>query len=154
MSFLHKQRKHWPVLVLMVVASLILIPSFDGIVGHSLGDMSSHFWGGWWFGSQVLAGDIPIWANETHMPTGGRFYYIDPIGAVLMLVLRPFGPVLAWNLMILLQQIFTVLAAYVLGFDGEKNRMHGFALAVIVVTSSYLLGSIHTGASEYFGLCR
>lgn len=151
MSLRHSFAFHWPIFVLLGLCLVIVLPGGKALIGHPLGDMSSHFWGGWWFGTEILSGRLPLWATQTHMPSGGTFYYIDPIGGLLMLLLRPLGPALAWNGMILLQLIGTACCGYLLGFSIDKNKIHGFVLGTMLLSSSYVLGSLHTGAAEYFG---
>ena len=150
--FLRQTQKQWPFLILVVLCAILIYPSAHEIIGHPLGDMSSHFWGGWWFGSELLSGNIPLWATESHMPQGGRFYYIDPIGGFLMLLLRPFGPIIAWNGMIFIQLGLSALGGYLVGFSIHQQKTHGVFLGVLLISSSYSLGSLHSGASEYFGL--
>jgi len=121
-------------------------------VGHPIGDMPDHLWGTWWFGHEVLAGRLPLITNLSHFPEALRLWYVDPLGALLVLPLHGLGPIVAWNALLLLQVLASLVAGYALGLRVTASRSAGLVAAAAVGASPYVLGLLHSGLSEYLGL--
>jgi hypothetical protein len=141
-----------PVIALLAAIGVVLFWGGSGLLGHPIGDMPDHYWGGWWFGEELLSGRLPLRTLATHMPEGGMMWHIDPVGALLMLPFHGLGPAFAWNAMIYLQLAAMGGATYSLGINLFSSRSIGFCMALFVSLSPYVLGLIHSGVSEYLGL--
>ena len=141
-----------PLVGLWLLILLVLFPSFTGFIGHPHGDMIDHVWVSWWWGEEVLSGRYPLHNNSSHMPEGQIIWQIDFIGSIVLLILRPLGPLLAWNLLIWLQMCFVATATYSLGRYLFQNWRIAVVMAGFVSLSPYVLSLLHSGLSEYFGV--
>lgn len=141
------------VLVAVVVATWPLIPSLGSVaVGHAYGDMADHYWGTWWFGRELLSGQLPLRTDVSHFPETLSLWYVDPVGALLALPARFLGFPADWNLLLLLQVTLGALAGYAIGYDASGDKAGGLVSATVVGTSPYVLGLLHSGLTEYLGL--
>ena len=143
-----------PLAGLAALCLLVLLPTLlqGGALGHPLSDMPDHYWGSWFFGTELLAGRWPTHTTISHLPEGGTLWIVDPIGGILALLLRPLGFPNAWNGALLIQLVAASWAGYWLGFSELLSRRAGFTCGLICGLSPYALGLIHSGLSEYLGL--
>lgn len=152
-------RPHWPAalgLLVLVCAALwplprLLLTATDA-VGQEVGDLADHYWGTWWFGGELLRGRLPGATDLVQYPGEVRLWYVDPLGALVGLLLRPLGYPGAYNAMVLVQAMFAALAAYAVGVWASGSRAAGFVAGAVAGASPYMLGLVHSGLSEYFGL--
>ena len=121
-------------------------------LGHPYGDLADHYWGTWWFGRELLAGKWPGTTDLSHYPEQLALWYVDPLGALIALALRPLGFPMAWNAMVGLQVLGTTRAAWWVGWRATGSRSAGLVAAVVAGPSPYMLGLLHSGLSEYIGL--
>ena len=91
-------RPHVPAalgLLVLVCVALWPLPAllFGGTdaVGHEVGDLADHYWGTWWFGLELLSGHLPGSTDLVQYPGDVRLWYVDPLGAMIGLLLRPLG---------------------------------------------------------------
>lgn len=124
----------------------------DTALGHEVGDLADHYWGTWWFGSELLAGRWPSSTDLVQYPGEVKLWYVDPLGALLALLLRPAGFPAAWNGLVLLQAWLGALGAYAVATRLSGSRAAGALAGVLVGCSPYLIGLAHSGLSEYLGL--
>jgi hypothetical protein len=122
------------------------------VVGHPTGDLADHVQGAWWWAHEVTQGHFPETTSVTHFPAQLHLWFVDPVGAALALPFWMAGAAVAWNLMLFLQVLATVVAGYLAGRDLSGRRVGGLATAAVVGASPYLLGLLHSGISEYIGL--
>lgn len=121
-------------------------------VGHPYGDMADHYWGTWWVARRLLGGQLPLTTDVSHYPETLSLWYVDTVGALLVLPLRVLGDPAAWNLLVFGQVLLATGAAYYLGWDGTGDRRAGLVAAMVAGPSPYALGLVHSGLSEYLGL--
>lgn len=123
----------------------------SGITSNVGGDGYDHLWGYWWVADHVArTGRIPFWTDLLGFPVGGRLYFIDILGAVLML---PFGThpkalYLAYN-------VFQIVQVTLAGWltwrlcrregAGEAGAMVG---GVIFAASTTLQATLYDGVVE------
>lgn len=144
-----------PLLALVLVCLAVLLPTFlqGGAMGHPVSDMPDHYWGSWFFGENLLAGNWPDYSSITHLPEGGRLWIVDPIGGFLMLLLRPLGFPGAWNAGLFLQILAACWAGYWLGWSQLQEKAPAFLVGLACGLSPFALGLLHSGLNEYAGLC-
>ncbi len=121
-------------------------------LGHEGSDLADHYWGTWWFGRELLSGSWPDTTDLVQFPGEVALWYVDPLGALIGLLLRPAGFPFAWNGLVLIQAWLGALAAYAVGVRFSGSRTAGVLAGVIVGCSPYLIGLAHSGLSEYLGL--
>ncbi len=143
-----------PLLLLLLVCLLVLwpMPLGGGALGHPLSDLADHYWGAWWWGGELEQGRLPSLTTISHLPAGAPFWYVDPVGAAIALVLRPLGFPLAWNLTILLEVFLAGALLYRLAWRRLEHRAAALLAGVVGVSAPYLLGLVHSGLNEYLGL--
>ncbi len=147
--------KHLPWLLLVLGLAVLVTwpgPFGDQALGHPTGDMPDHLWGTWWFARELLTGQAPLRTEITHLPDGGALWHPDPLGALVATPLQAFGPVRAWNALLLLQTLAAGAVAYFMGREVSDSPLGGLVASVVVAASPYLLGLLHSGLSEYIGL--
>lgn len=151
-------RAHGPAalaLLALVCVALWPLPALllrGEALGHETGDLADHYWGTWWFGRELLSGELPVSTDLVQYPGEVKLWYVDPLGALLALLLRPLGFPAAWDGLVLLQAWLGALAAYAVGARWSGSRTAGVLAGVIVGCSPYLIGLAHSGLSEYLGL--
>lgn len=143
-------------LLVLVAVALWPLPALifgaPSALGHEVGDLADHYWGTWWFGHELLSGRLPSSTDLVQFPGPVRLWYVDPLGAMVGLLLRPLGFPGAYNGLVFFQVAFGALAAYAAGVWASGSRSAGFVAGAVVGTAPYLLGLVHSGLSEYFGL--
>lgn len=152
-------RRHGPsALLLLVVVGVALWPLPAALlggadaIGHAVGDLADHYWGTWWFGRELLSGAWPGRTDLVQFPGEVRLWYVDPLGGLLGLLLRPLGFPNTWNALVLLQVWLGALAAYAVGTWASGSRSAGLVAGAYAASSPYLLGLAHSGLSEYLGI--
>ena len=139
-------------LAALVAVGVGISGSTTYVIGHPLSDVSDHVQGMWWFGGEILSGRMPLDSRVTHGPGATALWFIDPVGGMLSIPFRWMGPAMAYNAVIAVQLL---LSAIVLGWmvrdltDSHKGALIG---GLIMVSSPFVLGVIHSGLSEYVGL--
>ncbi len=139
-------------LAALCVALLWPLPLSDAALGHPLSDLADHYWGAWWWGSELLAGRLPMHTTISHLPAGQQLWYVDPMGAALALVFRPFGYVAAYNLALLAELLLAAGAMYALAWRLLRKRRAALLAGAALVSAPFLLGLLHSGLNEYLGL--
>ncbi len=141
-------------LALFAACAVVLWPGpfASGLLGHPTSDLAYHVWGTDWFGGELVQGRLPFYTRVTHLPEGGWLYHADPFGALLVLPLRPLGPVLAWNLLVTLQVLAAAAAGFALGRALTQSDAGALTAGVVCAAAPYNLGLIHSGLSEYLGI--
>lgn len=141
---------------LAVVAVSLLVcwpgPLAEGALGHPTSDMPYHIWGTWWFQGELLAGRAPTFTTVTHLPAGGALWHADPLGALLSLPLAGVPMPLRWNLLVTGQCVAAGLAGFGLG-RALGGAWGGLLAGVLCGASPYAVSLLHSGISEYLGLC-
>ncbi len=143
-----------PALLLAVLEVLVLwpLPMWGSALGHPLSDMPDHLWGAWWWGGEILAGRLPSFTSITHLPAGSALWHVDPLGAMLALLLRPLGFPAAYDGMLFLAMWAGALSSYAMAWSLFRKRLSALVAGVAVGSAPYLLGLVHSGLSEYLGL--
>lgn len=137
---------------MVLLAVLPLLPALlrGDVPGHPTSDLVDHAQGSWWFGGELLAGRFPRAISGFLAPDGGALWYPDPIGALLALPFRPFGPFAAHTATIVLQ---LALGAAVAWAAARRRLSFGGALvaAAVIGPNGYAWSLVHSGVSEYLG---
>jgi hypothetical protein len=121
----------------------------DVLVGHPGNDTWNHVWGYWWVGEALKAGEWPVRADLLAWPDGGSLYFIDSMQAIASWPVQLlFGPVVAYNLVILLQLAFCGFAAWILTWRLTGDWIAAFAALFFFELSPHLLGQAYNGISE------
>jgi hypothetical protein len=140
--------------ILLGLALLILwpLPLGQGFLGHPLSDMPDHVQGSWWWGAEINALRLPLVTTTTHLPAGQELWYVDPVGAAIAVILRPFGYPLAYNLTLLVELLLVGVLLYRLAWRRFEQRGAALLAATIGMSAPFLLGLVHSGLTEYLGL--
>lgn len=148
-------RRHGPALLLLAALAVLVLwplPLAGGALGHPGSDLADHYWGAWWWGGEILAGRIPLATTISHLPAGQPFWYVDPVGAALALLFRPFGFPAAFDLALCAEVLLGGVALYGLAWR-RFGSVPGAALAgAIGISAPFALGLLHSGLTEYLGL--
>ncbi len=119
------------------------------LIGHPGNDSWNHVWGYWWVGEELAAGRWPIHTDLLAWPEGGTLYFIDTIQALVSWPLQWIGgPVLAFNMVIILQLAFSGFAAWLLARRLSGDALASGAALVIYGAAPHLLGQAYNGISE------
>ena len=121
-------------------------------IGHPTSDMSEHLHGMWWFGGEILQSRWPSFSANTHFPAGTPLWFADPIGGLIALCLRPLGPIMAYNGVILIQLWAAGLSAWAMTRDLGASDAGALVAGVFMCCSPYLLGLSHSGITEGLGI--
>ncbi|MFH1463786.1 MAG: hypothetical protein ABIO70_05295 [Pseudomonadota bacterium] len=144
----------WPIVGLVALALAVLwpLPLGQRALGHPGSDLADHLWGAWWWGGALLSGHLPLHTTISHLPAGQPFWYVDPVGAALALLLRPFGFSAAWDLVLFVEVLGAGLALYALAWRRLRSVPAAFLAGALGVSAPYLLGLLHSGLTEYLGI--
>jgi hypothetical protein len=144
-----------PFALAMVLVLVIFVPNLPyfstAAIGGADTDALKHVWTQWWVVHRLLQdGAIPMQATLIHHPTGGPFFALDTVNALIGLPLRAFmGPVATYNVVLLLDLILAAWAAVMLsrhiGADPWPSALVGVAWSACAWTLAFPLGS---GVSE------
>lgn len=121
-------------------------------IGHPGGDFADHYWGTWWFGGELLKLHWPHTTSVVQYPGPVDLWYVDPVGGFLGLLLRPLGFPFVWNLLVLVQVALAAGLAYAFAWRVTQQRTAALVAGVTLGCSSYVIGLVHSGLSEYLGL--
>ncbi len=148
---------HLTPLVAMLAATLLVTwPTVAtvgrAVPGHPMGDIADHVWGQRWFVRTLASGELPVRTASSHMPQGGAFWFIDPLGALMAWPFQALGPAAATSMLVLLQVLFTMAGVYALAWTASRARGAATVVAIAVGASPYVLGLIHTGVLEQLHL--
>lgn len=145
-------RSHLLSIVVIFVVIVCWTFSASGILGHPMSDMPDHFWGNNWFAEQITNGILPIQTQDTHYPEGGTLWHIDPIGGIIRLLLWTLSPHHSWNMGVAIQ--LTALGSIMYGFSNYclRDKLVSLWVSFALVFSSYTMGLIHSGLTEYLGV--
>lgn len=132
----------------LVLAGIVVGPSLggDALVGHPTLDVWAHAWGADWFAHSIASGHAPWRVDGAAHPVAPVLWYIDPLGALVCAPLRLLGgPVLGWNVQLLVQVAVAGLGGVAWGRAlGGRGWLAGAALA----TAPFLQGELWNGVSE------
>lgn len=148
---------HLTPLAAMLAATVLVTwptaPSLgEAIPGHPTGDIADHVWGQAWFVRTLAGGELPLRTDASHMPSGGAFWFIDPLGALMAWPFQAFGPAVATSMLVLLQVILAMAGVYALAWTATRARGAATVVAIAVGASPYVLGLLHTGVLEQLHL--
>lgn len=142
-------------LVFALLAVLLTWPAAvlgtSGITSNIGGDGYDHLWGYWWVADHVgRTGKIPFWTDLLGFPIGGRLYFIDILGAMLML---PFGTnpkalYLAYNVFQLVQVTLAGLLTWRLCRREGASFAGALVGGVIFAASTTLQATLYDGVVE------
>ena len=119
------------------------------LIGHPGNDTWNHVWGYWWVGEALSRGEWPISAQELVYPQGGSLYFIDTMQALFSFPLQLlFGPVFAYNFVIILQISFCGFSAWLLARRLTGDHYAAIGALIIYQFSPHLLGQAYNGISE------
>ncbi len=140
--------------ILIGIALLVLwpLPLGQGFLGHPLSDLPDHAQGAWWWGLEINSLRLPLVTTVTHLPAGQELWYVDPVGAAIMVILRPLGFPWAFNLTIMAEVLLAGVLLYRLCWRLFEQRGAALLAATIGMSAPFLLGLVHSGLSEYLGL--
>lgn len=142
-------------LALAFVVGLTVAPLVPGLLrgeipGHPTSDLVDHVQGSWWFGGEVLAGRFPREVRGFLHPDGGALWYPDPVGALIALPARGWGPFAAHAVTLVVQGALGAAVAFV---AARRWLSRGAAVlaASVIAASGYGWALVHSGVSEYLG---
>lgn len=151
-------RAHGPALALLGALALVLTwPTAaalgSAIPGHPQSDAYEHLHGYWWVVEELRRGELPLHATQFGLPGGGALWFPDTLGALLWLPVTVLaGAGVAFGLSALAQVWATLAAAYAMGVGLGGGRAGGLLAAAVFGGSSFVLGLVHSGLSEYLHL--
>ncbi len=124
------------------------------VPGNERSEVWGHIWAHWVPGHNLFAlGSSPFRAPLVHCPDGVGFYTNDPIHAGLVTVLRPlFGLVTAFDTMMILAVLATMLATYVLALELSGSRAAATGAGIAAGLGPYVRSAFIDGYSEALGL--
>ena len=125
---------------------------WNGILGHPAGDLADHLWGNEWFASSLHRGEIPFWVRENYAPEEKVLWHIDPMGGLFRSIFWPIPVEWAWNLNVMWSLFFSSTMMYGFAYQLHRHRGTALVLALMLGTSSYLSGLIHSGLAEYLNI--
>ncbi len=118
-------------------------------IGHPAADVWNHVWGYGHVAAALAAGRSPLDTPLVNHPIGGRLWFIDMFGAVLLSpVTLTGGAVLAYNLYLLLSVLWAGIAAYLLARELRVTEAGAWLAGVAFAATPHLLGQLHNGISE------
>ena len=129
------------------------------LVGHPGNDTWNHVWGYWWVSDHLENGVWPIRADLMSWPNGGSLYFIDTIQAILSWPIQKlFGPVVAFNLVIIFQLALCGFGAWLLAWKKTGDPLASYVALFIFELTPHILGQAYNGISEticagWFPLC-
>jgi hypothetical protein len=137
---------------LVVLALTAPSQPWSRALGHPTSDLADHVQGMWWFGGEIQRGRWPSFSAITHAPEGTALWFVDPVGGLLSVLIRPLGPLLSFNGVVLLQLWAAGLASWAMCKDLGASSAGALLAGVFLCTSPYLLGLVHSGITEGLGL--
>lgn len=146
-------KKHLISSIILFSFSWFWIGGIDtGFVGHPVGDLADHAWGNNWFAASLHAGEFPFWVRENYFPEEKVLWHIDPMGGLFRAIFWYIPGRMAWNLYIICALFFSALLLYGFAYDCHQNRSLALLLALMLQTSAFSSGLIHSGLSEYLNM--
>ncbi len=149
-----------PMLLVTGLILLVFIPNLMHLSTAAFGgadtDALKHVWTQWWVVHRVLQdGAIPLESSLIHHPTGGAFFAIDTVNALLGLPFRAFaGPVATYNIVVILNLILagwaTTRLAQALGAGPWPSIIAGVGWPVSAWVLAFPLGSGVSEAAFFF----
>lgn len=102
-------------LVLIGAVLAVFLPSLPklngGVIGTAESDAFKHVWSQWLVRDQVLSGSLSMQTHLLNFPTGGPFFSLDTVNALLGLPLAVvMGSTAAFNLVLLLSLVAAAIA--------------------------------------------
>lgn len=129
----------WPV---------VIFPSSQ-LVGHPGNDTWNHVWGYWWVSQSLEKGVWPAHADLMSWPNGGTLYFIDTMQAIFSWPLQKlFGPVFAYNIVVLVQIALCGYGAWLLAFKKTGDAWASYAALFIFEMTPHIMGQAYNGISE------
>ena len=124
----------------------------DGFVGHPAGDLADHAWGNNWFAASVHRGEFPFWVRENYFPEEKVLWHVDPMGGIFRTIFWYIPGRIAWNLYLIWSLFFSSLLMYGFAYQHHNNRFLALIVALMLQTSSFTSGLIHSGLAEYVNM--
>jgi len=127
---------------------IVLYPGSQ-LIGHPGNDTWNHVWGYWWVFGYLEQGKWPSDANLMAWPYGGSLYFIDSMQAIFSWPIQKlFGPVVAYNIVVLLQIALCGYGAWLLAYKKTGDAFASFAALFIFEMTPHILGQAYNGISE------
>ncbi len=144
---------HAAALLYLLLAAALVAPVLPDptrlALGHPNNDVWNHVWGFGFVARALLAGELPIRADELVWPVGGRLWFIDTFNAVLTLPAQlAWGPVAAYNLSCFANLALCGLGAHLLARAVTGSDGGAVFAGVAYMTAPHLLGQAYNGISE------
>lgn len=130
-------------LILNVRDSFAFLAGSSENLDGSQSDVSYWIWIFWWSKKALFELKVnPFFSNYLFYPTGINLLpgYDNYINVLLSLLLQPFfGVILSYNLIIILNFVFTGLAAFIFSRWFLKNNLSSLFSGLYVMSSTYML---------------
>lgn len=135
-------------LALALLAPVAAAPATLAL-GHPETDTFNHVWGYWHTRAAISTIESPWRGLGLNWPSGGALWFIDQLGAALTLPVTFLGgPVLSYNLWLLLNLVGAGLAAFALGRRLGLSAPAAGLAGLAFETTPHLLGQLYNGISE------
>ena len=114
------------------------------LIGHPGNDTWNHVWGYWWVAGHLENGVWPARADLMSWPNGGSLYFIDTIQAILSWPIQKlFGPVVAFNLVIIFQLALCGFGAWVLAWKKTGDHLASYIALFLFELTPHILGQAY-----------
>lgn len=135
-------------IALLATFPVVLSP-FSRLVGTDSGDVWNHAWGPWWFWTSLTQGAVPLSTELLGSPSGGRLWFVDPLGAGVGMWLVPvFGAVFAYNAAVLFHVTLASAGGHRLATELGAGRVTAWLGAAATACSPFVISELHNGVSE------
>ena len=147
-------RRHIIAIVISLVLACVLtwpivIHPTTQLIGHPGNDTWNHVWGYWWVADSIEKGVWPQYAELMAWPNGGSLYFIDTMQAVFSWPMQKiFGPVFAYNFVIIVQLALCGYGAWLLAFKKTGDAFGSCAALFIFEMTPHIMGQAYNGISE------
>ena len=146
-------RKHFFSALILFVLGLFWVGGIrESVVGHPAGDLADHMWGNEWFGGSLRRGELPFWVRENYFPEEKVLWHVDPMGGLFRAIFWNIPGGWVWNVYISCLLFFSSLMMYLFAYNLHKNRVIALILGIMLQTSAFSGGLIHSGLAEYLNM--
>lgn len=132
-----------------------------GFLGHPYGDMPDHVWGNEWFARCLEQGRLPWFVEDTYFPDRSVLWNIDWLGGVFRFIFSMVPNHWVWNVWIWFHISALGVSVYGIScwlfarWEGRLSSTHriiSLIASVMILSSNYIAGLIHSGLSEYLSV--
>jgi hypothetical protein len=122
------------------------------VPGAGRTDLWNSLWSLWFVERSLASGQAPWRTELLGFPDGGVLVPADPLGGLLCAPLvAAFGVAFAYGVFVLLQLLFSGLAADALARYLARHESAGWVAGLSFMAAPVLLSGVHNGTSESFG---